>query len=246
MLFNRLLTADWLLEIKIERGGWRNKQIEEWNENTWNWNRFLCFSDDKWERKTLRQQRAGEGERLHFFVCVAECGWSRAFNEESKKERQEKQRKEEWNKALAANSRCYLQAFSRNLHVPRCAPLPSHPFVKDVHLNIRGALEKKSTLQGGTSLESADTFCSSLFRRSLMEFSSGAQAGKQQQPHAPQLHPFDCALLHVHVYGLQCTNQTSAARQLISIRLPVHLSASVCVGLSLSQRKWESGPVARG
>lgn len=115
MLFNRLLTADWLPEIKIETQGWRNKQMEEWNENTWNWNWFLCFSDDKWERKTLRQQRAGRRREVAVFVSTAECAWSCAFNEESKQEDWKKQKKRSQKvikKAQFAYSQCYLKTLT--------------------------------------------------------------------------------------------------------------------------------------
>lgn len=114
MLFNRLLTADWLSEIKIERGGWSNKQIEEWNENTWNWNRFLCFSDDKWERKTLRQQRAREKERGRFFYCA----WLnvhdhvRLMKKASKKSRKIWDKKPDWEtEKLSLHTVSFIQRF---------------------------------------------------------------------------------------------------------------------------------------
>lgn len=102
-----------------------------------------------------------------------------------------------------------------------CVPLRScfshSPWSHTWKLHTLVVLWEKSAQQVRTSAESDGTFCSSLFSQSLMELSSGAQAGTSQQPLAPQLHPFDCLLLLVCFYclRLQCINKTWANRQLV-------------------------------
>lgn len=124
MLLNRLLTANWLPEIKIETGGWRNKQREEWSENTWNWNRFLCFSDDKWERKTLRQQRTGKKERGCIFLCTrlnvrdhVHLMKKASQEDRRKKTHKNKEKKPEWMKERKEARSALCKDFCFKLHV---------------------------------------------------------------------------------------------------------------------------------
>lgn len=163
-------------------------------------------------KKNTETAERGEKERGCIFLCVRlnVHDHVRLMKKARKRKTEKKTKKICKNEAQPAYSQFYLKASFI------CTSMCTSVFIsitlptKAAPLNISSALGKKSAQQGGTSPESAGTFCSSLFSRSLMELSSGAQAGMKQQPHAPQLHPFDCTLLHVHVYCLclQCMKQT--------------------------------------
>lgn len=65
MLFNRLLTGDWLPRIKTKRGGWRNKKERI---KIWNVHQSLCFMMINEEEKHWGSTE-GERQRGHTFMC---------------------------------------------------------------------------------------------------------------------------------------------------------------------------------
>lgn len=122
------------------------------------------------------------------YVCAAICRRSCASNEEKKE-------KVEWLIGESGAVPCFcLYMWPDVGFVYFCRKTPKPKIEKN---QFHASRKKKSVQEVCTSAESAATFCSSLFSRSLMELSSGTRAGTKQQPPAPQLHPFDCVLLHV-------------------------------------------------